>query len=115
MKFSLAAFTLAALATVANACTCSHSGDAARWIDSHSPRNAAALIINGSAAGTGCYRATVQGNMCIHTIGGISNDAVQICMAQEAAADQSYHGDWFLWNVITCEAAGATLQLTITG
>ncbi|EJD39369.1 hypothetical protein AURDEDRAFT_171561 [Auricularia subglabra TFB-10046 SS5] len=113
MKFALVVASFAA--AVSAACTCSHSGDAARWIDSHSPRNAAALSLNSNTFGTGCYRATVQGNMCIQAIGGITSQEAKLCIGQEAAADESYHGDWFLWNIITCSAGGATMQLTITG
>ncbi|KAG4028587.1 hypothetical protein MFRU_020g00300 [Monilinia fructicola] len=92
-------------------CNCSHNNDAGRWIDSHSP---AAEVINLVNANGGCYTATVQGHMCV-TISGSGDDAnnVRGCLQEVSADWQSYHGDWFLWTAITCQAGGSVGTVAI--
>ncbi|KAF2136659.1 uncharacterized protein K452DRAFT_237126, partial [Aplosporella prunicola CBS 121167] len=74
---------------------------AGRCKDIHSLSGEALELAN---AGGGCYQATVQGRMCLSFTN--INDAVKDCLANEAAAQESYHGDWFLWTAVTCEAGG---------
>ncbi|EJD43291.1 hypothetical protein AURDEDRAFT_125994 [Auricularia subglabra TFB-10046 SS5] len=109
MQFTTKLTVLYALIAGAAACDCSHNNDAGRWKDVNSPAAAAVPLINN---GGGCYRATVQGNMCISFTN--ANQAVKDCLEQEAVNDQSYHGDWFLWTAITCNDGAARAQLTIT-
>ncbi|EJD46492.1 hypothetical protein AURDEDRAFT_164322 [Auricularia subglabra TFB-10046 SS5] len=102
-------FALALLVAGTHACNCAHNGDAGRWVDSNSPAAVASSLVN---RGGGCYDATVQGHMCVSLDN--ANQAVRDCLSAEAANQQSYHNDWFLWTAITCSDGAARAQLTIT-
>jgi hypothetical protein len=98
------------IASVSAQCACSHNNDAGRWVDGgNSPASDAFTLINN---GGGCFTAATQGVMCI-SFNNPTQD-IKNCLGQEAANQQSQHGDWFLWSAITCTDGSATAQLTIT-
>lgn len=106
---TLTPLVLALAAKLASACSCTHNGDAGRWIDSNSP---GAVASNLASAGGGCQTATVQGAMCVTFTG--ANAAIEKCMADYAVDATSYHGDWFLWTAIQCTDGDSSSTLSIT-
>lgn len=107
-SFAAAAVMAFLPATMAADCNCIANSDGGRWIDQHSPADAIRQEIRPGEVS--CYKATVQGNMCL--TGTDFND--YICLHEFAVARQKYDhgkGDWFLPTQITC----GSVRLLITG
>lgn len=73
---------------------CIHSGDAGRWTDNDDP---ATRLADMCARHYTTYQAQ-NGRMVIQNMNtNDCNNAIGFAKNQ-----QSWHGDWFLWNEITC-------------
>ncbi|KAI0136249.1 hypothetical protein BJ170DRAFT_589244 [Xylariales sp. AK1849] len=101
---------LPALAS-AGACDCNNNNDAGRWHDKDAPADAAKslnLSVTDGQLATACYTADVQGTMCLFA----SNNYDLVCLLNYAYDQQSWHGNWFLWSEIRCNA-GARLTIEV--
>lgn len=83
------------------ACDCHHNDDAGRWRDPKSPSGMVSELCTNQG---GCHQSE-EGNMCIQ------GDMTQCaCAIEYAKAEESWHGDWFLWSAINCGDLSITMN-----